>query len=90
MKFMKKSFVIIFTNYFVIISISRQISLITLNINKLNLRFIKISQYLSIFNLSIRHKIKKTNIVLNIFLYFQKDLATITKDDLEILKILYD
>ena len=43
MKFIKKSFIIIYINYFIIVFISRQINLIILNINKFNLRLIRVS-----------------------------------------------
>ena len=45
--------------------IARQIILFISFIDKLNLRLIKISQYLSNFNLIIRYKINKSNIVFN-------------------------
>ena len=41
-----KSFVIVYTNHFVIVFIIQQIKLSSLSINKLNLRLIKISIYL--------------------------------------------
>ena len=40
-EFIKKLFIIIYINYFVIIFIFRQINFIILNINKFNLRLIR-------------------------------------------------
>ena len=37
------------------------------NIDKLNLRLVKISQYLSNFNFFVRYKFEKLNIISNIF-----------------------
>ena len=59
------SFMIIYIDYFVIVSISRQIILTTFNINKFNFRLIKASQYLLNFNFVIRYKINKSNVILN-------------------------
>ena len=42
-----------------------QITLFISFINKLNLRLIKTSQYLLSFNLILRHKIDKLNVVFN-------------------------
>ena len=42
-EFIKKLFIMIYTNHFIVIFISRQINLIILSINKLNLRFIRAS-----------------------------------------------
>ena len=62
----KKPFVMIYTNHFVVIFISRQISLIILSIDKFNLRLVRTSQYLFIFDLTIRYKADKTNIVFDV------------------------
>ena len=60
------SSIIIYIDYNAAISISRQIILITFNTNKLSLRFVKTSQYLSDFNLFIRYKIDKFNVIFNV------------------------
>ena len=69
-------------------SISKQINFITFNIDKLNLRFIKTSQYLFDFNLQMKHKVDKFNVVSNVFFRFQADVITTKKID--VLKILYE
>ena len=55
--------VIIFSDHSAAIQISRQTTLSTSSTNKLNLRLMRASQYLSAFNLSVRHKAGKSNIV---------------------------
>ena len=55
--------VIIYTDYSTAIPISKQTILNTTSTDKLNLRLIRASQYLSAFNLELRHKAGKSNIV---------------------------
>ena len=57
--------VVVYTNHSAAISISKQTILNISSTNKLNLRLIRAFQYLSSFNLELRHKAGKTNIVLN-------------------------
>ena len=90
MKFTKKSLIVIYIDYFIIVLIFRQINLIISNITKFNLRLMRVSQYLSIFDFFIRHKTNKTNIVFNALSRLSKFFITITKDDSKILKILYE
>ena len=59
--------IIIYIDHSAIMSISRQINFITFNTNKLNLRFIRILQYFFDFNLQVKHKIKKFNIIFDVF-----------------------
>ena len=80
---------VIYIDYSIAISISRQINFIIFNINKFNLRFVKIFQYFSIFNLLIRYKTDKANVVSNILSHFKKKIVMITKNSFEVLKILY-
>ena len=54
---------IIYTDYSAAIPISKQTSLTSLSTDKLNLRLIRASQYLSQFNLELRHKSGKENTV---------------------------
>ena len=54
---------ILFTNHSAITSIARQISLTLSNIDKFNLKLIKASTYLSQFDLDVRYKSNKINIV---------------------------
>ena len=56
---------IVYTDHSTAVSIFRQITLIIFSTDKLNLRLIRASQYLFSFNLSIRHKSDKFNIVSN-------------------------
>ena len=88
MKFTKMSLVIIYTNHSTTISIFKQTTFITFNTNKLNLRFVKASQYLFDFNIFVRHKIDKINIVFDALSRLQTNVVTI--DKLSILKSLYD
>ena len=82
------SLVIIYTNYSTTISIFKQITFITFNTNKLNLRLVKASQYLFDFNIFVRHKIDKINIVFDALSRLQTNVVII--DKLSILKSLYD
>ena len=59
--------IIIYIDHLATMSISRQINFITFNTNKLNLRFIWTSQYFFDFNLQVKHKIKKFNIIFDVF-----------------------
>ena len=88
MKFTKMLFVIIYTNHSTTISIFKQITFIIFNTNKFNLRLIKISQYLFDFNIFIRYKIDKINIMFNALSRLQTNVVIINK--LSILKSLYD
>ena len=60
----QKSF-IIFTNYDVVLNITKQIFLIISSTNKFNLRLIKTSNYIQRFELEIRHKFEKQHIILD-------------------------
>ena len=79
-----------YINHFVIVSIFRQISLIISNINKFNLRLMRVSQYLLMFDLSMRYKINKANVVFNALFHFSKFFIIITKDGSRVLKALYE
>ena len=82
------SSIIIYINHSAAVSISRQITLITFNTNKLNLRFVRTSQYLFNFNFFIRHKIDKFNVIFDALFKLQADITFIKKID--VLKSLYD
>ena len=75
------SSIIIYTNHFAVVSISRQIILITFSSDKLNLRFVRTSQYLFDFNLFVKHKIDKVNVVSNVLFRLQVDVIIIDKID---------
>ena len=72
---------IIYTNHFAVVFISRQIIFTIFNNDKLNLRFVRTSQYLSDFNLSIRHKVDKTNVTSDVLFRLQIDVIIIDKID---------
>lgn len=55
--------VVIYTDHSAAVPISRQTTLTTSSTDKLNLRLVRASQYLSSFNLAIRHKTGKSNVV---------------------------
>jgi hypothetical protein len=54
---------IIWTNHSVIATIIKQTKMITSNIDKLNLRLVRIDMYLSQFDLDIRHKSKRDHVI---------------------------
>ena len=87
--FIKKSFIVIYIDYFVIVSISKQIILITFNIDKLNLRFVRASQYLFNFNIIIRHKFNKFNVILNALSRLSNKTIVNVTNKIEILNVLY-
>ncbi len=55
--------VIVYTDHSAAVPILKQTTLTTSSIDKLNLRLVRASQYLSGFNLSVRHKSGKSNVV---------------------------
>ena len=88
--FIKKSFIVIYIDHFVVVSISRQIILIIFNIDKLNLRFVRASQYLFNFNIIIRHKFDKFNIMLDALSRLSNKTTIDVTNKIEILDILYE
>ena len=88
--FIKKSFIVIYIDYFVVVSISRQIILIIFNIDKLNLRFVRASQYLFNFNIIIRHKFDKFNIMLDALSRLSNKITIDVANKIEILDVLYE
>ena len=73
MKFTLKPLTIIYIDHAIAVTIAKQTSLTTANTDKLNLRLIRASQYLSIFQLDIRHKVGKANIVLDTLFRLLRD-----------------
>ena len=61
------SVTMIYIDHDVALRIAKQTSLITTFTNKLNLRLVRVSDYLQRFNLNIRHKSKKQHIVFDVF-----------------------
>ena len=80
--------IIIYTNHFVAVFISRQITFTISSNDKLNLRLMRVSQYLFDFNLSVRHKIDKTNVMSNVLFKLQIDV--IITDKIDVLESLYE
>ena len=68
-----KYITIIFTNHFVNIFIVKQITLASININKLNLRLIRVSIYLSQFRLDIKYKFDKKHVISNVLSCFSSN-----------------
>ena len=64
-KSIKRLLTIIYIDYLAIIFILKQVSLTTSLTNKLNSRLIRTSQYLLLFDLLIKYKINKFNIILD-------------------------
>ena len=88
--FTRKSFIIIYIDYFVVVLIFKQIILIIFNIDKLNLRFIRASQYLSSFNIIIRHKFDEFNVVFDALSRLSNKTTIDVTNKIEILNVLYD
>ena len=90
MKFIKKSSVVIYIDYSAAVLISRQINFIISNINKLNLRLIRVFQYLSMFDFFMRHKTNKANVIFDALSRLSRNSITITKNGSRVLKVLYE
>ena len=73
--------IIIYTDHFVAVLISRQIIFIISSNDKLNLRLMRASQYLFDFNLFVRHKVDKANVMSNALFRLQVDVSVINKID---------
>ena len=80
--------IIVYIDHSATILILRQITFIMFNTNKLNLKFIRTSQYVFDFNFFIRHKIDKFNVIFDVLFKLQVDVTFIKKID--VLKLLYD
>ena len=80
--------IIVYIDHSTVVSISRQIIFIIFSSDKLNLRLIRISQYLFDFNLFIRHKIDKINVVSDALSKLQTNVFIIEKID--VLKFFYE
>ena len=88
----KKFSIIIYINHSTTVSIFRQITLITFSIDKLNFRLIRVSQYLLNFNIVIRHKSNKSNVIFDVLSKLFDKLSTQSNviDKIEILDVLYE
>ena len=69
MQFVNQSSIVII-NHIVVINILTQTTLMSININKLNFRLIRVLQYLFIINLKFRHK--KKHIISNVLFRLQR------------------
>ena len=79
-----------YIDHSVVVSISRQINFIISSTNKLNLRLIRVFQYLSMFDFFMRHKAGKINVVFDALSRLSGNFITITKDGSRVLKALYE
>ena len=85
----KKPPVVVYTDHSAAVPISRQTSLTSSSTDKLNLRLVRASQYLSMFDLSVRHKAGKANVVPDALSRLQGNPAMITENGPGVLEALY-
>lgn len=82
--------VIVYADHSAAVPISKQTSLKTTSTDKLNLRLVRASQYLSAFNIELRHKAGKTNIVPDALSRLEvKDPQPLDQQEDGILDVLY-
>ena len=84
--FSKQRFIIIFTNHDAILDITKQINMITVFIDKLNFRFVRVFDYIQRFDVELRHKSNKQHIVFDVFfrlINFNIDV-TFEKNELDV------
>ena len=86
----KLSPAIVYTNHFVTVSIFKQTFLAITSIDKLNLRLIRVSQYFFSFNLTIRHKIEKLNVISNALLRLSDMSQSNIKNKVDVLNAFYN
>jgi hypothetical protein len=90
----RKQSIIVFTNHSVLINIIKQTFLITFNIEKLNLRFVKVSQYFSVLSIDIKMKFEKFHVISNalfrLFSIMNKNKSKNDEDVLEDLQYDFD
>lgn len=84
----KKSSTIVYIDHFVSVSIVKQYFLTSTNTNKLNLRLVRASQYLFAFELDVRHKSDKQNIVSNALSCLLRNRTLDDADQVDFEKIL--
>ena len=85
--FSKQRFTIIFTNHDATLDIAKQTSMITAFIDKLNLRLVRVSDYIQRFDFELRHKSDKQHIVFDVLsrlVSFNTDVA-LEEDELDVL-----
>lgn len=81
--------VIVYTDHSAAVQISRQTTLSTSSTDKLNLRLVRASQYLSGFNLAIRHKDGKKNVVPDALSRLQAEVDIAPGEKQAVLESLY-
>ena len=67
----KASSMIIYIDHSIVMQILYQITLFIIFIDKFNLRFVRVSQYLFEFNFAIRYKNSKKNMIFDALFKFQ-------------------
>ena len=85
-------FIIIYIDHFVVVFIFKQIIFTINNTNKLNLRLIRTFQCFFNFNIFIRHKFDKLNVISNVFFKLSNKLLSSqnSKNKIDIFDIFYD
>ena len=66
LNFSKQKSIVIFIDHDAVLNIIKQVNIIIISIDKLNLRFVKVFDYIQRFELDIRHKSSKQHIVSNV------------------------
>ena len=89
-KFIKLFLTIIYMNHFVIVSIFKQTILITINIDKFNFQLMRVLQYFFNFNLLVRYKFEKFNVISNVLSRLLNVLQSNVKNKIEVLNALYN
>lgn len=89
MKSTQKSFTIVYIDNSTFIFIVKQYSLTTTNTNKLNLWLVRASQYLFVFELEVRHKSDKQNLISNVLSRLLRERTTFEnlRDEEDILNV---
>ena len=89
-KVSKASSMIVYINHSIIVQISHQITLFIIFIDKFNLRFIRVFQYLFEFNFAIRHKNDKKNMIFNALFKLQTKINVAFEKKQTMFENLYD
>ena len=86
------SSIVIYINHDVTLNIIKQITLSSFSTNKLNLRLVRVNDYIQRFDLDIRHKSNKSHLVSNVLsrLISLNDSSTSSKEKFDALFIFVD
>lgn len=87
-EFIKKPSTTIYTNYSITVFIVWQISLLLFNTDKLNLRLVRVSQYLFTFELNIKYKLRNKNLISDALLRLLRERSFVQSLSIEIESIL--